>query len=60
MGGMDDDVLEGGKGADTLIGGSGHDVFVFTGGGGHDLVLDFEQGSDLIRIAHKINGLTLH
>ena len=31
--------------------------FVFNGGGGQDVVLDFEPGSDLLQIAANINGL---
>lgn len=68
-GGGGDDVLIGGAGADTLIGGSGGDVFTFgrlggpspeqdtrTGGGGRDVVLDFEQGSDIIDLSGYENA----
>lgn len=44
------DVLNGNPGNDTLIGGGGGDVFWFNTGG-QDLVQDFTDGSDLIRIA---------
>lgn len=47
-GGAGNDRLEGGMGRDTLLGGAGDDVFVFTGG--RDLVLDFEDDHDTIRI----------
>ena len=42
---------------DTLFGGAGHDTFVFTGGGGQDVVMDFKQGDDVLQIARNINGL---
>jgi hypothetical protein len=32
---------------------------VFTGGAGNDVILDFEEGIDLIRISKGINGLGL-
>ncbi len=40
-GGKGDDVLSGGKGNDVLNGGSGNDTFVFFGGGGDDIIEDF-------------------
>ena len=53
-GGHKDDTLWGGKGDDTLTGGAGADVFVFgTPGGnphGDDLIRDFNDGQDLIRL----------
>jgi Ca2+-binding RTX toxin-like protein len=56
-GGSGNDYLIGGRGDDVMAGGSGHDKFVFQGGGGHDVVLDFEEGQDIINIAKNINGL---
>lgn len=59
FGGADDDRLAGGEGADRLLGGAGDDslrgeggadVFVFSEGGGSDLVFDFQPGVDLIEI----------
>ena len=38
-----------------MSGGAGHDEFLFNGGGGNDVILDFEDG-DLVRIAKNING----
>ena len=32
---------------------------MFNGAGGNDVVLDFEAGTDMLRIAHGINGLEL-
>jgi Ca2+-binding RTX toxin-like protein len=44
------DTLDGGGDNDRLRGGGGEDVFVFDGNDGRDLVQDFENGVDLIRI----------
>jgi Ca2+-binding RTX toxin-like protein len=51
------DVIDGGLGSDTLWSGKGQDTFVFTGGGGQDVVMDFQQGQDILQIAKNINGL---
>mgnify|MGYP001175625442 CR=1 FL=1 len=63
IGGTGDDTLRGGEGADDIIGGAdrdtlagngGNDTFIYElvtdsqGGGGADLIRDFEQGLDLI------------
>ena len=53
-------MLFGGAGNDVLQGGAGHDTFVFAGGGGNDVVLDFEAGSDMLQIASDINGTGVH
>lgn len=63
-GGAGDDVITAGAGADAIHGGAGDDVFVFgwldgpfpepdtrTGRNARDVVLDFEQGSDLIDLS---------
>ncbi len=39
----------------SWLGGSGGDVFVFSGGGGHDVILDFEAG-DMLQISSNINN----
>ncbi len=52
-GGHGDDRLNGGRGDDTLRGGQGEDVFVFWKGAGDDVIRDFENGQDLIRIASR-------
>jgi Ca2+-binding RTX toxin-like protein len=42
------DVLDGGRGNDTLTGGSGSDIFVFAADDGLDVITDFEVGRDKI------------
>lgn len=42
-------------GSDTLIGGLGNDIFVFTSGGCKDVVMDFTTG-DILHIQKNING----
>ena len=42
-----------------LTGGAGHDTFVFSGGGGHDLIMDFKAGEDMLQVARNINGLSI-
>jgi Ca2+-binding RTX toxin-like protein len=49
-GGTGNDTLEGGRGLDILTGGAGADRFVFSGGDGHDLITDFQQGIDKIAV----------
>ena len=53
-----DDMIFGGHGNDTLVGGTGNDSFLFTGGGGKDVVMDFTNG-DVLQIAKNINGLNI-
>jgi serralysin len=48
FGGSGNDLLVGGAGNDRLIGGSGMDTFVFQPNGGHDTVVDFEDGLDVL------------
>lgn len=59
IGGDDSDILAGGKDKDTLFGGHGEDTFVFTSGGGRDIVMDFQEG-DVLEIQRNINGLRIH
>ncbi|HEX6929673.1 MAG TPA: calcium-binding protein [Gammaproteobacteria bacterium] len=59
IGGASDDILIGGEGKDTLYGGDGNDTFVFTSGGGRDIVMDFQEG-DVLEIQRNINGLRIH
>ena len=59
-GGSGNDIIDGGAGNDTLFGGAGHDTFVFTGGGGQDVVMDFKRGDDVLQIARNINGLNIN
>lgn len=49
--GMDgDDVITAGNGSDKLFGGDDVDTFQFATGDGHDRILDFVDGTDLISI----------
>ena len=50
FGGDGGDILRGDRGADQLTGGTGRDSFVFTKGGGADLVTDFEAGNDRLDV----------
>ncbi len=55
-GGNSKDTLSGGAGDDTLEGGSGDDVFEFgKKDEGTDLIVDFEDGDDLIEISSGAN-----
>jgi Ca2+-binding RTX toxin-like protein len=56
IGGTGNDVLYGGAGNDVMHGGAGDDVFLFSGGGGQDVILDFSAGNDLLQIVHNVNG----
>lgn len=56
VGGQGNDFLRGGFGADVLRGDDsfgplGHDTFVLAAGEGSDIILDFQQGTDLIGLA---------
>ena len=48
-----------GAGSDVMAGGAGHDIFVFDGGGGNDVILDFTPGEDLLQVSKDINGLDI-
>ncbi len=51
-GGEGDDLIDGGRSNDILTGGTGNDVFVFRAlDKGHDVITDFEDGTDLIQIS---------
>lgn len=50
IGGSGNDVLFGGAGTDRLRGNHGMDSFVFRAGEGRDIVLDFENDIDIIRL----------
>ncbi|MEX5597059.1 calcium-binding protein [Pseudophaeobacter sp. C1-32P7] len=57
------DVLQGDLGDDTLTGGDGNDFFVFAEGHGTNVVTDFTDGEDFIRLfgttATDINDLSI-
>ncbi|TMV12683.1 FG-GAP repeat protein [Arenibacterium halophilum] len=50
IGGGGADTLFGGSGDDTLRGGAGADTFVMQGNWGHDTIVDFEDGVDIIDV----------
>lgn len=66
-----DDLLSGGAGADSLSGGlgddvlsgdAGQDVFGFAHNQGHDVITDFESGTDLLQLfgaSNSFDGLTV-
>ena len=73
-GGFGDDTLKGGKGSDTLIGGAGNDslwgdagadTFVYSSGGGKDVIFDFDDKDTLtldsldFTASHKSGVVTL-
>jgi hypothetical protein len=50
-GDLGNDILSGDFGIDTLTGGGGSDIFVLgIGGGGADLITDFQDGADLMQL----------
>ncbi|MEX0279735.1 MAG: calcium-binding protein [Arenibacterium sp.] len=49
-GGKGNDIINGGKGKDTLAGNQGNDRFVFKKKDGVDTIVDFQLGSDKIKI----------
>ena len=49
IGGAGNDTLNGQTGDDVMTGGAGNDVFIFTPNFNHDVVTDFEDGSDRLR-----------
>ncbi|MEM6744451.1 MAG: matrixin family metalloprotease [Pseudomonadota bacterium] len=50
-----DDWLKGGPGLDVLLGGGGADTFVLRRGGGHDRVLDFQDGQDRVQVNRDLD-----
>lgn len=49
-GGAGADLIQGAGGNDRLSGGDGADIFAFAPSAGHDLIRDFVQGEDIIRV----------
>jgi Ca2+-binding RTX toxin-like protein len=61
LGGLGDDVLQAGAGNDRMTGGDGSDVFGFNSSselGGHDVITDFQKGSDLIDLSDLFTDYT--
>ena len=65
VGSSGNDILGGGDGADKLTGSSGRDIFIFTDSelgttklGEHDVITDFQQGTDKIDISALYDGGT--
>jgi Ca2+-binding RTX toxin-like protein len=63
-GGDGRDKLSGGAGNDELTGGRGADKFIFTNGGGRDVITDFENGLDRLsftrnKMANEFEDLTI-
>ncbi|CAN0455939.1 unnamed protein product, partial [Ectocarpus fasciculatus] len=50
-GGRGMDMLTGGRGNDKLYGGRDEDTFIFNTGDGHDHIIGFEDGVDLIDLS---------
>ena len=55
VGGNGIDKLTGGVGNDTLIGGSGNDIFQINSGIGRDVITDYGNGNDRIKL---LGGIT--
>jgi Ca2+-binding RTX toxin-like protein len=49
-GGSGNDTLDGGAGDDVLTGGNGNDTFVIRAESGHDTIMDFVSGQDVIEL----------
>lgn len=55
-GGAGDDVISGGEDDDLLSGGADADIFLFAAQSGTDIVTDFEQGPDVLKIDEHAGG----
>lgn len=53
-GGAGNDNLDGGAGNDSITGGSGVDNFVFNDGCGTDRIIDFMDGTDVLRLNNSL------
>ncbi|MEG4500105.1 SBBP repeat-containing protein [Microcoleus sp. F10-C6] len=54
LGGNGDDLLDGGLGNDSLTGGDGNDRFLLSSNSGIDIILDFEDGKDLLSLGNNL------
>ena len=54
LGGKGDDLLTGGLGNDSLTGGDGNDRFLVSPNSGIDIILDFEDGKDLLSLGNNL------
>jgi Ca2+-binding RTX toxin-like protein len=54
LGGKGDDLLTGGLGNDSLTGGDGNDRFLLSSNSGMDIILDFEDGKDLLSLGNNL------
>jgi len=54
LGGNGDDLLTGGLGNDSLTGGDGNDRFLLSPNPGIDIILDFEDGKDLLFLGNNL------
>lgn len=55
-GGGGKDVLDGGGGNDRLFGGNGVDAFLFKAGGGKDVIMDFADDIDVLKLDQSLWG----
>ncbi|WP_193915008.1 calcium-binding protein [Cyanobium sp. LEGE 06113] len=51
LGGAGNDLLIGGKGNDTMTGGAGRDTFLFKKRSGKDVITDFDQERDVLKLS---------
>jgi Ca2+-binding RTX toxin-like protein len=58
FGGNGHDSIVGGRGDDIMAGDAGNDTFSFGSDFGHDLILGFQIGQDVLQIPSSINGLS--
>ncbi|MEG4815246.1 S8 family serine peptidase [Microcoleus sp. K5-D4] len=54
FGNRGDDLLDGGLGNDSLTGGNGVDRFLLSSNSGIDIILDFEDGKDLLYLGNNL------
>jgi Ca2+-binding RTX toxin-like protein len=57
LGGKGDDLLTGGLGNDSLTGGDGNDRFLLSPNSAIDIIVDFEDGKDLLSLGNNFTFL---